>query len=46
MYDVRHNSIMPWTLKDANDYHAQLGLPGKGRAIKGLIVYNGWNIEP
>ena len=29
-----------------NSYHAQLGYPDKGRAIKGLVVYNSWNLEP
>ena len=27
-------------------YHAQLGLPDKGRAFKGLVVGNSWNLEP
>ncbi len=27
-------------------YHAQLGLPDKGRAIKGLVVCYGWDLEP
>ncbi len=27
-------------------YHAQLGLPDKGRAIKGLVVCNSWDLEP
>ena len=27
-------------------YHAQLGLPDNGRAIKGLVVYNSWDLEP
>ena len=30
---------MPWPQKTgATHYHAQLGLPDKGRAIKGLVV--------
>ncbi len=29
-----------------NQYHAQLGLPDKGRAIKGLVVCNSWDLEP
>ena len=29
---------MPWPQTGATQYHAQLGLPDKGRAIKGLIV--------
>ncbi len=28
----------------ATQYHAQLGLPDKGRAIKGLIVCNNWDL--
>ena len=31
---------MPWPQTGATHYHAQLGLPDKGRAIKGLVVYN------
>ncbi len=27
-------------------FHAQLGLTDKGRAIKGLVVYNNWDLEP
>ena len=29
---------MPWPQTGATHYHAQLGLPDKGRAIKGLII--------
>ena len=30
---------MPWLQKTGTThYHAQLGLPDKGRAIKGLVV--------
>ena len=29
---------IPWPRKGATQYHAQLGLPDKGRAIKGLVV--------
>ena len=29
---------MPWPKTGANQYHAQFGLPDKGRAIKGLVV--------
>ena len=25
-------------------YYAQLGLPNKNRSIKGLVVYNGWDL--
>ncbi len=30
----------------ATQYHAQLGLPDKGRAIKELVVCNSWDLEP
>ena len=30
----------------ATQYHAQLGLPDKGRAINGLVVCNSWDLEP
>ena len=29
---------MPWPQTGTTDYHAQLGHPDKGRAIKGLVV--------
>ena len=31
---------MPWSQTCATQYHAQLGLPDKGRAI------NNWDLEP
>ncbi len=31
---------------NATQYHAQLRLQDKGRAIKGLVVYNNWDLEP
>ena len=31
---------MPWPKTGATQYHAQLGLPDKGYAIKGLVVFN------
>ena len=37
---------MPWPQTGATQYHAQLGLPDKGRAIKGLLVCNNWDLEP
>ena len=37
---------MPWPQTGATQYHAQLGLPDKGRAIKGLVVCNSWDLEP
>ena len=30
----------------ATHYHTQLGLSNKGRAIKGFVVCNGWDLEP
>ncbi len=37
---------MPWPQTGATQYHTQLGLPDKGRAIKGLVVSNNWDLEP
>ena len=37
---------MPWPQTGATQYHAQLGLPDKGRAIKGLVVCNSCYLEP
>ncbi len=37
---------MPWPKTGATQYHAQLGLQDKGHAIKGLVVYNSWDLEP
>ncbi len=37
---------MPWLHSGATQYHAQLGLPDKGHAIKGLVVCNSWDLEP
>ena len=37
---------MPWPQTGATHYHAQLGLPDNGRAIKGLVVCNNWDLEP
>ena len=31
--------------KQALIYHAQFGLPGKGRAIKVMVFSNGWYLE-
>ncbi len=36
---------MPWTQTGTTHYHAQLGLPDKGHAIKGLVVCNSWDLE-
>ncbi len=35
---------MPWPKTGATQYHAQLGLPDNGRAIKGLIICHSWDI--
>ncbi len=37
---------MPWHQIGATQYHAQLGLPDKGRAIKLLVVFNNWDLAP
>ena len=37
---------MPWFQTGATQYHAQLGIPDKGRAIKELVVCNNWDLEP
>ncbi len=37
---------MPWLQTGATHYHALLGLQDKGRAIKGLVVCNRWDLEP
>ena len=37
---------MPFSNTGATHYHApHLGLSGKERAIKGLVVCNGWDLE-
>ena len=30
----------------ASWYHAQLGLPDKGRAMNRLVICNNWNLDP
>ncbi len=37
---------MPWPKTGATQYHAKLGLPDKGHAIKGLVVCNNRDLEP
>ena len=37
---------MPLSQTGATQYHAQLGLPDKGGAIKQLVVCNNWDLEP
>ncbi len=37
---------MPWPQTGATQYHAQFGLQDKGHAIKGLVVWNNWDLEP
>ena len=44
MRDINRGNALDET--GATQYHAQLGLPDKGRAIKGLVVYNSWDLEP
>ena len=36
---------MPWPQTGATHYQAHLGLRDKGRAIKGLVVCNNWDLE-
>ncbi len=36
----------PWPKTGATQKYAQVGLPDKGRAIKGLVVCNYWYLEP
>ena len=35
---------MPWPKTGETHYHAQLVLPDKDRAIKGLVVCNDWDL--
>ena len=37
---------MPWLQTGETHYHAQLGLPDKVCAIKGLVVSYNWDLEP
>ncbi len=37
---------MPWSQTGTTQCHAQLGLPDQSRAIKGLVVFNNWDLEP
>ena len=37
---------IPWLQTGVTHCHAQLGLPDKGCAIKGLVVCNYWDLEP
>ncbi len=37
---------MTWPQTGATQYFAQLLLQDKGRAIKGLVVSNDWDLEP
>ena len=37
---------MPLPQTGATQYHAQLGLPDKGHAIKRFVVCNVWDLEP
>ena len=46
MLDINSTGGMPWSQTGVTQYHAQLGIPDKGRAIKGLIFCYNWNLEP
>ncbi len=37
---------IPWPQTGETQYHAQLELWDKGRALKGLVVCNNWVLEP
>ncbi len=37
---------MPWPQTGPPQYHAQLGLQGKGREIEVLVVCNSCDLEP
>ena len=37
---------MPWPQTGVTQFHAQLGPPDKGLAIKWLVVYYDWDLEP
>ncbi len=37
---------MHWPKTGATKYHAQLGNPDKGLAIKGLVFFNSWDLGP
>ncbi len=39
-------NVLTRSVTDLVQYHAQLGLHDKGRAIKGLVVCNDWDLEP
>ncbi len=39
----RENALAP---TGTTQYYAQLGLSDEGRAIKGLVVCNSWDLEP
>ncbi len=37
---------MSWPQTGTTKYHAGLGLPDNGRAIKGVVACNNWDLEP
>ena len=37
---------MPWTQTGVNQYHTLSGVPDIGRAMKGFVVCNDWDLEP
>ena len=37
---------IPWPKTGASQYHTQFGLPEKDCAIKGLVFFNDWDLEP
>ncbi len=45
LYQINHIKCIDPKQVGATQYHAQLGLTDKGRAIEGLIVCNKWKLE-
>ena len=37
---------MPWPKRGTTHYNTLLGFQDKGRTIKGLVIFNSWDIEP
>ena len=47
MHDINSMSTgIPWPQTGETQYFAQLGLPDKGRAVKGLVVCISWDLAP
>ena len=37
---------MPWTQTGVTQYYTLSGVPDIGRAMKGFVVCNDWDLEP